>query len=309
MARNPLVKLQPIARDQHGNVSHTQAATVGVSRDDLHRLVKQRAAVRVHRGVCRLASAPVTFESRAMAAVLAGGEGAVLSHSWAARLWGLTRVPVTERPEIVSPGTNPPRVPGAVVHTSRELDRCDVTTSRGVPVTSGARTAIDLCHDRLDEADTMAVVDDLIGLGATPRKWQYRRACHLVNGRAGVPLIIRITKPGAEEEFRSWLERFFNKAVVVAFDLPRPSYNVAVHDEQGRIGIADAVWPTPREVVTEVDGLGFHHLAEDRRRDSKKTNRYTLSGRIPLRFTYEDVVRTPAEVAHQIRQALDTAQR
>lgn len=309
MARNPIVKLQPIARDHHGIVSHAQAATVGVSRDDIHRLIKQRAAVRVHRGVCRLASAPTTFESRAMAAVLAGGKDAVLSHSWAARLWGLTRTPATEQPEIIRPGTDPARIPGVIVHTSRELDRCDVTASRGIPVTSGARTAIDLCHDRLDVAGTMAVVDDLIGLGATSRKWLYLRACHLVKGRSGVQVIARITEPGAEEEFRSWLERFFDKAVVVAFDLPRPAYNVAIHDEHGRIGIADAVWQMRREVVTEVDGLGFHHLAEDRRRDSKKTNRYALSSRIPLRFTYEDVLRAPADVAHQIRQALDAAQR
>lgn len=307
MARNPLVRLQDFALTQHGHVSVAQAVSADLTLDDLYRLTKQRALVRVHLGVYRLASAPMTFKGRAIAAVLAGGEGAVASYSWAARLWGATRIPVTEQPEITRPGVSPPRIPGVTVHSSRELEGGDVTEVEAVPVTSGARTAIDLAHSRLNVATTMALVDDLIAMKATTRAWQYRRAQHLIKGRAGVEIISRITRPGAEEDFWSWLERYFDNHVVIAFGLPRPSYNVAVHDQWGRIGIADAVWRLNREVVTEVDGLAFHDLPADRRRDSQKTNRYTLSGRIPLRFTYEDIIRTPAKVADQIRRALDAA--
>lgn len=309
MARNPLVKLQPFAVKQHGHVTLWQALQAGVDRQALYRLTKQGALVRVHPGVYRLASAPVTFEGRAIATVLASGPGSVASHSWAAKLLGVTRVPVTEQPEIISPGTRPTRVRGVRAHNSRELERCDTTTVQHVPVTSGARTAIDLAHDRLDQAATMALVDDLITLEATSRDWQYRRARHLGNGRAGVDVIVRITKPGAEEEFRSWLERCYDVTVIQAFGLPRPSYNVAVHDKRGRIGIADAVWELGRGVVVELDGLRFHCLTRNRQRDAGKTNRYTLSGRIALRFTYLDVVRTPAEVVDQVRQALDAAAR
>lgn len=309
MAPNPLVKLQPFALEQLGHVSLAQAASVDVTRHDVYRLLRQHVLVRVHQGVFRLASTPVTFEGRAMAAALAGGRGAVVSHSWAARLWGATRVPLTEQPEITCPGRVPHRIVGVTAHSSRELDRCDITQSQRVPVTSGARTAVDLSHDRLDEAKAIALVDDLIGMRATTRRWQYLRAFHLVRGRAGVHTIVRITKPGAEGEFRSWLERHFADGVVSAFELPRPSYNVPVYDERGRIGLADALWQLGCEVVGEVDGPRFHHLPEDRRRDNQKTNRYTVSGRIPLRFSYEDILSRPAEVADQIRRALRAARR
>lgn len=59
--------------------------------------------------------------------------------------------------------------------------------------------------------------------------------------------------------------------------------------------------------MTELDGLRFHRRTSDRQRDSRKSNRYALSGRIPLRFTYTDVVSDPAAVAAQIREALAVA--
>lgn len=309
MVPNALVKLQPLAVNQHGHVTTWQAVNVGVTHQALSRLTRQGALIRVHPGVYRLASAPVTFEARAMAAVLAAGPGAVASHSWAARLLGITRVPVTATPEVVCPGNRPSRIAGVNVHSSRELEGCDTTTAQHVPVTSGARTAIDLAHDRLDQAATMALVDDLITLEATSREWQCRRARHLGNGRSGVDVIVRITKPGAEDEFRSWLERCYDLTVIHAFGLPRPSYNVAVDDKRGRIGIADAVWEIGRGVVVELDGLRFHSLSRNRQRDAGKTNRYVLSGRIALRFSYLDVVRTPDKVADQVRQALEAAGR
>lgn len=309
MGANALIRLQGPAAAQHGHVSVAQALSLGVTPDHLYRLTKQGGVLRVHRGVYRVASTPVTFEGRAMAAVLAAGEGAAASHSWAARLLGATRIPVSVEPEVICPGPNPPKIPGVRAHRSRELESCDVLKSHGVPTTSGARTAIDLAHGRLDEVAIMALVDDLIALEATSRAWQHRRACQLSNGRAGVDVIIRITKPGAEDEFRSWLERFFDVTVVRGFGLPRPSYNVSVRDQRGLIGLADALWKLRREVVVEIDGLRFHLLSRERQADARKTNRYTLSGRIALRFSYLDVVRTPDKVAEQIRQALEAAQR
>lgn len=75
-----------------------------------------------------------------MAAVLAGGERAVLLHSWAAWLHGIDRVPLARQPQITRPSRVRLRIPGVTVHATRELERCDLTTVRGIPVTSGART-------------------------------------------------------------------------------------------------------------------------------------------------------------------------
>lgn len=306
MARNPLPQLSRFTAVQHGCATTRQAASAGITAKDLHRLAVRGLLVRVHRGVYRVAGVAETREARAMAAVLAGGDGAVLSRSWAAWLHGIDRVALAPLPEIINPGRVRLRIPGVTVYASRELDRCDVTAVRDIRVTSGARTAVDLAS-KLSEDEVMAVTDDLLCSRATTRRWLHSRACHLAAGRAGVQVIVRITRPGAEDEFWSWLERQFDAGVVRAFGLPLPAYNVAVHDRHGRIGVADACWQGPRDVVVELDGLRFHRLTRDRRRDSHKANRYAVSGRIPLRFTYIDVVRHPDMVARQVRDALRAA--
>lgn len=133
----------------------------------------------------------------------------------------------------------------------------------------------------------MALTDDLICAKKTSRAWQFERACSLAAGRAGVDVIMRITRPGAEGEFWSWLERRFHVAIVTAYDLPIPQYNVPLRDTEGLIGYADVCWELARSVVVELDGLRFHRLTKARGKDSRKANRYALSGRIPLRFTYQ----------------------
>lgn len=306
MAREPFSLLAKHTAAQHGCVSVPQVAASGVTRQDLHRLERRGVIERAHRSVYRVAGVPESWQSDLMAALLAAGEGAVASHSWAARLHGITRVEVTEQPEVTKPGRVACETSDITAHNTRELERCDITTLQDIPVTSGARTNVDLAG-RHSRSEIMAVTDDLIATKATTRSWQYRRARHLFEGRGVVLVIIDITKPGAEDEFWSWLERRFDTDVVRACNLPAPAYNVRLLDKDGLIGIADAVWRFERDVVVEIDGLRFHRLAAERRRDARKANRYALSGRIPLRFTYGDVVDDPAGVAAQVRAALVAA--
>lgn len=241
-----------------------------------------------------------------MAAVLAAGEGAVAAGSWAACLHGTERIKATDQPEVVKPGRRKPLLRGVTVHRTVELDRWDTTSLGGIPTTSGARTVIDL-SSRLETPDVMALADDMICRRRTSRDWLYRRACQLQRGRGGVSTIVAITHPGAEGEFWSWLERFFSRDVVVQFDLPRPRYNVALHDDEGFIGYGDACWERRLVVVVELEGLRFHNLPSARRKDAKRANRYALSGRIALRFPYEDVMKEPERVAAEIRRALAAA--
>lgn len=176
-------------------------------------------------------------------------------------------------------------------------------TVDGIPATSGARTTVDLASS-LGELMLMTVVDELICRRRSTRQWMHRRACHLRPGRPGAAVVVRVTRPEAEDEYWSWLERRFDRDVVARFGLPVPAYNVPVFDAHGRIGYADASWEPRWPVVTELDGLQFHILSEARRKDARRHNRYAMSGRIPLRFTYQDVVQTPEQVARTIREAL-----
>lgn len=304
---DPIAAVSVHAVEQHGHVSVRQAAAAGLSRKALPRLAKAKSVVRVHRGVYRLASAPVTWQGRLMAAVLAAGDDAVASHAWAAALHGIERVPRPIDPEITIPAHRTLVVPGVRIHRSRDLESCDTVVKDGIPATSGARTSIDLAP-RLSEDEIMAVIDELICSRATTRRWQHRRAVALQRGRRRVEVIARITAPGAEDEFWSWLERRFDTTVVRQHGLPRPAYNVPLYDGEGLIGYADACWVQRGvTVVVEVEGLRFHRLAATRRKDARKSNRHALAGRVPLRFLYTDVVGYPAQVAATIRRALDSA--
>lgn len=303
MATHPLDALTEYTQPQHGYVSALQARAANVTRHAIRRLKQRGLIERSHPGVYRLISAPVTWRGRLMGAVLAAGPGAVASHAWALKLHGIERVQVPEEPDVTVPPTRVRVVAGVTVHRTRELERCDIVTVDGIPATSGARTVVDMAG-QLGEADTMAVVDDLICRRKSTRPWLHRRASHLQKGRPGTDAIVRITAPGADKDFWSWLERRFDQAVVTAYGLPVPAYNVPVYDTSGRIGYADASWEPRWPVVTELDGLRFHSLSTQRRTDARKHNRYATSGRIPLRFGYEDVLKNPEVVARTIREAL-----
>lgn len=297
-----LVALTPRTRDQHGHFTLAQAAQDGVSSATITRLRRAHVVVRVYARVYRLTTVPDSDEGRAVAAALAAG--GVVSHSWAAWLHGSKRIERTRLPEVTVQGSSRVRIAGVIVHRTTELDSCDRTTVGCVPVTSGARTTIDVAG-RLSVGDRMAMTDEMICARKATRSWMYRRARHLAVGRGGVETVVWITHPNAEGEFWSWLERQFHGGVVRAHGFPVPDYNVALRDEQGFIGYADARWQGGRqELVVEVEGPRFHRMPSQRRRDARRGNRYALSGRIALRFTYQDITGAPARVAAELRRGL-----
>lgn len=306
MSASSLAALAVFTVRQFGHFSIDQARQVNVGRGAIDRLRQRRVIVRVQPRVYRLTSVPESEKGKLVAALLAAGSGAVASHSWAAWLLGLDRVRRTRHPEIMVAGGSRRTLRGVVIHRTTQLETRDTVEKDGMPLTSGARTVVDLAG-RLSVEERMAFADEAIRVRCTTREWLYRRACALSNGRVGVNTITWITRPGAEGEFWSWLERTFDQGVVRAHGLPRPDYNVRLHDDDGFVGIADACWRGDLLVVTEIDGIGFHESAAQRVKDARQSNRHALSGRMVLRFPYEDVVGRPHVVATQIRRALQRA--
>jgi hypothetical protein len=84
-------KISRIASAQHGNVTRVQLISAGISRREIERRLKKGALIREYRGVYRVGHRAPSVEARYMAAVLACGEGALLSGFAAAHLWGLLR--------------------------------------------------------------------------------------------------------------------------------------------------------------------------------------------------------------------------
>jgi hypothetical protein len=290
-----------VAARQHGLVTSAQIARAGLTRAAISNRV---AAGRLHpldRGVYGLGHGKLSQEGRWMAAVLACGEGAALSHLSAAALWQVWRRRTTGS-DVVVPRQRRAR-PGIRVQWARNLDRRDVTTYDGIPVTTVARTLVDLT-DVLTSAQLANVIHEAafrsrFDLRATHdamarahgRRLRVLRAalCAHHAGSAG-------TKSGLEDRFLALVRRA---------GLPEPLTNVGVEVEGGRIEV-DFHWPEWRLCV-ETDGPG-HARSRTREEDRVRDRALHAAGQRVLRFRGDDVDDRPAAVIgalDQARQALD----
>ncbi len=129
---------------QHGVVTWAQCRFAGLSREAIGRRVRSGRLHRVFRGVYAVGHAKLSNEGRWMAAVLACGDGAVLSHRSAAELWRLLP-PRTGSVDVLVPGTSGRKQrPGIRLHRSTLLTQPDLTRRAAIPVTTPARTLLDL---------------------------------------------------------------------------------------------------------------------------------------------------------------------
>jgi very-short-patch-repair endonuclease len=133
-----------IAAGQHNVVSFKQLRMAGLTASMVKRRTEAGRLHRVHRGVYAVGTPSLTREGHWMAAVLACGDGAVLSHESAAVLWGISPT-CPANPHVTVPSQNGrAKRRGIVVHRSMTLTRGEVTTRQRIPVTTHARTLRDL---------------------------------------------------------------------------------------------------------------------------------------------------------------------
>ncbi len=257
--------------------------------------------VKLHRGVYAVGHAHLRAEGFWLAAVLAMGPRAVLSHRDAAALHGLRPC---DRPRIeVSTPAQRHRSAKLDVYGRRALDVRDVTTVGGIPVTTVSRTLADLA-----EALTHRELTKVLGETERQRKLDVtgiEESLERVRGRRG-PATARLRAALSELAShgatftRSPLEERF-LSLLKAHDLPRPATNAYVEGYEG-----DAVWRAARLVV-ELDGWAFHNSRRDFQRDRTKANALTAKGWTVLRFTHDDVMRRPHEVVANVARQLSRA--
>jgi very-short-patch-repair endonuclease len=133
-----------IARNQHGVISFAQLIGAGPSPPSIDRRVKAGRLHRLYRGVYAVGHTNLSWKGRCMAAVLACGPGAVLSHASAAHLWSLSP---TSPPffDVTVPSTaGRAKRKGIVLHRSTTLTEADTTRRDNIPVTTLARTKEDM---------------------------------------------------------------------------------------------------------------------------------------------------------------------
>lgn len=216
-----------------------------------------------------------------MAAVLACGEGAVLSHRSAAHLHGL----IDRSPSLTDVTT--PRggraTRGVAVHRTRSLDPCEVTRSRGIPVTTVARTVVDLADVETGRVLDRALRQADVLHGVTPEP---------IDGRRGTARL-----RAEPDRSRSELERAFAK-LCAGHDLPAPEHNEKVAGLE-----VDFLW-RDQLLVVELDGWRYHRSRQAFEHDRARDQQLARAGHRTLRFTHRQVTERPGEVARTVRAAL-----
>lgn len=298
---NPRELLHTLTKEQDGQFAVRQAVALGLKPSQVRALRDRGDVSVVRRGVGRFETA--RDPDPAITAFLACWPCAIISHASAARYHGLTRVALPEKAHVTVATSASCRLSDIVVHHARELDDANILRVGTLRYASLALCVCDLSTAG-DPWESLSILDDAVALGARQR-WVHHVASALVNGRDGVALIEKATRPGAAAEFRSWFERA-GAEVFSAAGLPHPQWNVPVYDDRGRIGIVDALW-LPHRVVCELKGLRFHGTPTQVSRDDRRLNRLLDAQYSVRNIGWRDFVDTPAEAALTVMRALRAA--
>jgi very-short-patch-repair endonuclease len=293
----PDAVVRNLAASQHGVVTWAQLLEAGLPRKMVRVRAGRGTLLRLHRGVYAVGHRQLRREGHWLAAVLAV-PGGVLSHRDAAGLHGLR--PANHVRTDVTTTRRAKTTPGIAIHRTQVLDADDVTTVEGIPVTTVARTLVDLANvvptDQLAKA--MRTADELRTLDV--------RAVHDVLSRtAGRRGPGHQATRAALAEFEALATTLTRSSLEVSFQrlvqrthLPKPQTNVFIDAY-----MVDAVWPDARLIV-ELDGWEYHRSRRDFQRDRERDAHLTTRGWTVLRFTHDHVVRRSAWVAGTIRPLL-----
>jgi len=288
------------AAAQHGLVALRDLVELGLTADAVRKRVSSGRWRRVHAGVFATGHAPLTQRARYMAAVLACGPGAALSHRDAAALHGI-RPSSRSSIDVTSPKRTGRGRRGIDVHSGAILRPHDVVVVDAIPCTTVARTLLDLAEvsarRQVERACDRAELLELFDLVAIEE--QLDRA----GGRRGAPLLRSIVEDRfrATVHMRSELEERFLELCRVA-SLPRPQVNAWIALEPTGYE-ADFLWPQQR-LVAELDGHSVHSTRHAFEHDRRRDQRLTLAGLTVVRLTWRQVVEEPAATSAMMRALL-----
>lgn len=259
-------RIAALAAAQHGVVTLAQLVELGLS----GRSVQYRATIgrlhRIHRGVYAVGHRKLSPDGMRLGAVLACSPFGALSHHSAAQMHGM-RQGTGGRIDVTTTLRSRTAPKGVRIHGTRNLEAADITTIRAIPVTTVARTLVDLAAvlnaDALERCVHQAEVLRVLDVG------EVARALTRARGRRGTGALRRAIATPSPGTTRSPLERRF-LALCRRGGLPLPRLNVHL-DVGDRLAEVDALWPEQR-VVVELDGAGAHltrrAFEEDRARDA-----------------------------------------
>jgi very-short-patch-repair endonuclease len=268
------VLLAKLAANQHGVVTVSQLRAVGIDPSAIAYRVRNGRLHRIHRGVYAVGHARLSNEGRWMAAVLAYGGDAVLSHRSAAQLWRLL-TPRKGPIDVIVPGRGGrDKRRGIRLHRSTTLTQPQTTRRANIPVTTPART-----------------LEDLRGCATPDELSRARRQAEYLGYR------VEEVERKPVELSRSELERRFLR-LCARHHLPPPQVNTPLLGYE-----VDFLWPLAK-LVAETDGYDGHSGRESFEYDRRREARLAAAGYEVLRFTWRQVLEHPEEVVAALRTRL-----
>lgn len=295
--RDATARMRGLAERQRGVLSTWQLLGTGVSEDVVQGRRGAGLLVPLHQGVYALGHGRLTREGRWMAAVLACGPGAVLSHFSAGALWGMCGSHGSIEVLRQSGGFHPKGHQGVRLHQTRRLESFEVTVERGIPVAVMERVLLDLAGrtdaKRLERIFVQAYKRDDFSWSRLARITTRRRGCK------GVGRLRRIAGEVDPEalETKSVPEVDF-LALWRGVDESNPSVNVLVEGH-----LVDFFWPAQR-VIVETDSWTFHGDPLAFEKDHQRDVDLTAAGYAVFRTTSKMLERNPDPFLRNVRRAI-----
>jgi very-short-patch-repair endonuclease len=284
--------ISELAGRQHGVVARRQLLALGISKRALDGRLADHRLVPLYLGVYAVGHRVLTPQGYRHAAVLACGPSALLSHKTAAAVWELLATAQT-RVDVTVPGTSRRSHKGICLHRTRALDAEDTAEMDGIPITSVARTIVDLGsilnpqrHLRVLEQAERAGILNLPAINRAIERHPTRQGTRALR--------VLLEEYVGAAPTRSELENRFLELVKAA-GLPRPQVNTRVAGLE-----VDFFWPQWRLVV-ELDGRAYHSNSRTFERDRTRDARLQRAGCRVLRVTHKRMITAPAQIIDDIK--------
>lgn len=288
-----------LASRQHGLITAAQLIGLGVTRRVIGYRVDSGRLHPVHRGVYAVGHRALGEHARLHAAVLAIGSDAVLSHLSAAGLWGLVRPAPQRRVEVTTTRRLTQRR-AIRLHVTQTLPRRDVTRTYGIPVTTPARTLLDLAGavppNVLRRALREAEVQRLIDSSTLPDS---------AHGRDGAARLRELAAPGPTPTRSELEDRTLE--LLTRHGFPAPQVNATLRIAGSSYEV-DFLFHDHR-VIVEADGERYHATPLARRHDAARQAVLEAAGYRVLRLTWAQVTRDENQTAARLRRILPAAAR
>jgi hypothetical protein len=275
-------------------VTREELLGVGFSPRQIERRLESGLLIREHDGVYRVGHCAPSVECSYLAAVLACGDGSLLSGRAAAYLYGLIKERAPQ-PEVTTPTWRKPR--GVMHHRTRRTDPRDATVYRGIPITTIPRTVVDLAARSTPDELALIFHEAAVRFRVKPEGVEavlQRRPTS--PGAAKLRTVIR----GDTRVLLSELERAFI-ALLRRHNLPLPQTNIPVDGHW-----VDCRWPE-HNLTVELDTYRYHGTRKAWEQDQRRERKARAREGEYRRYVWGDVFEDADATASDLEAVLSPA--